>query len=448
MALFMGSGRVMPIAMTNIVSNQTKSNITPSTVSQIIRPDEGYTGLGQVTVNAIPDTYYLPSGTYTVTNFGTYDIKSKASVSTPAMANPTWTTATLNSSAAKVVYSITLSSGFKSASQTFSSSYTLPTAAGTTIVPSDTSQIAVESYKWTTGSIIVDAIPEIYTFYKKLFLHSVNTVDVNNFLSTQTTISSYFFMGQSQSSFNGTVIGSLVTNIEPYAFCGCRSITGISFPILSILTSSAFMSCGSLETINLPNVVSLSGEVFMYCYNLTNLNLPNLEQISGNYTFYYCSKYLSTISFPKLKTISGAYAFGCCSSIQTVNLPLLEAIYGYNCFYTITNSFFTSLNLPICSFISASAFVSCYYLSTISLPKIVNISGSDNFRNCYRLTSLYLMNSIVATLSNSNAFSNTPIGGYSTSAGTFGSIYVPSSLLTQYQTATNWSYFSSRFVGI
>jgi hypothetical protein len=46
---------------------------------------------------------------------------------------------------------------------------------------------------------------------------------------------------------------------------------------------------------------------------------------------------------------------------------------------------------------------------------------------------------------NSNAFSSTPIGGYGLGAG---SIYVPTSLLTSYQTATNWTYFSSRFVGI
>lgn len=49
---------------------------------------------------------------------------------------------------------------------------------------------------------------------------------------------------------------------------------------------------------------------------------------------------------------------------------------------------------------------------------------------------------------NSNAFSSTPIGGYRTYAGQYGSIYVPTSMLTTYKTASNWSYFSSRFVGI
>ena len=64
----------------------------------------------------------------------------------------------------------------------------------------------------------------------------------------------------------------------------------------------------------------------------------------------------------------------------------------------------------------------------------------------YNFKYLYLTGSSLCKLSNSNAFSSTPIGGYSASAGTYGSIYVPASLLTSYQTATNWAYFSSRFV--
>ena len=58
------------------------------------------------------------------------------------------------------------------------------------------------------------------------------------------------------------------------------------------------------------------------------------------------------------------------------------------------------------------------------------------------------MNSAVATLGYSNAFNSTPISGYSDIAETFGSIYVPVSLLTSYKAVTNWIYFSSRFVSI
>ena len=41
---------------------------------------EPYTGLSSVTVEAIPDTYTIPSGTLTITSSGTYDVSGYASV--------------------------------------------------------------------------------------------------------------------------------------------------------------------------------------------------------------------------------------------------------------------------------------------------------------------------------------------------------------------------------
>ena len=89
----------------------------------------------------------------------------------------------------------------------------------------------------------------------------------------------------------------------------------------------------------------------------------------------------------------------------------------------------------------------CSALAAASFPRGRFIE-SNAFQSCIRLTSLYLTGSSVVTLRNSNAFSSTPIGGYSATAGQFGSIYVPASLLSSYQSSTNWVYFSSRFVGL
>jgi hypothetical protein len=86
-------------------------------------------------------------------------------------------------------------------------------------------------------------------------------------------------------------------------------------------------------------------------------------------------------------------------------------------------------------------------LTTISFPACTTI-GTWAFRGCRMLVELHLMGSSVAELLTSEAFNSTPIGGYSASAGQYGTIYVPASLLTSYQTATNWTYFSSRFVGV
>ena len=128
----------------------------------------------------------------------------------------------------------------------------------------------------------------------------------------------------------------------------------------------------------------------------------------------------------------------------------------------------TSVNFPSCTEIKEHAFNRCVNLTTANLQSVKTIGNgafyncniitasfpaatfidTQAFYRCYNLKSLYLMGSSICKLSKSYAFLSTPIGGYSASAGTYGSIYVPASLLTSYKAATNWTYFSSRFVGI
>ena len=60
---------------------QAKTGITPSTSSQTIEPDEGYTGLSSVTVSAIPSQYIVPTGTKSITANGTgIDVTAYAAV--------------------------------------------------------------------------------------------------------------------------------------------------------------------------------------------------------------------------------------------------------------------------------------------------------------------------------------------------------------------------------
>ena len=162
----------------------------------------------------------------------------------------------------------------------------------------------------------------------------------------------------------------------------------------------------------------------------------------GSEVFYGCTS-LTTASFPTCKTIGG-FAFQGCTSLTTASFSKCTTI-GSAAFSTCTK--LTTISFPVCTTIFWNAFRGCTSLTTASFPKCKTIS-SYVFPNCTRLTSLYLTNSSVATLGNSTAFSSTPIGGYSATAGKFGSIYVPSSLLASYKVATNWTYFSSRFVGI
>jgi len=56
-------------------------NATPTTSSQLIEPDEGYTGLSSVRVSPIPSEYIIPTGSYNITSNGSgIDIAQYATV--------------------------------------------------------------------------------------------------------------------------------------------------------------------------------------------------------------------------------------------------------------------------------------------------------------------------------------------------------------------------------
>lgn len=172
---------------------------------------------------------------------------------------------------------------------------------------------------------------------------------------------------------------------------------------------------------------------------ISNYTNDRILYVGAN-AFNSCSS-LTTVSFPACTRI-GMYAFNNCSSLTSVSFPACTGIY-YGAFQYCSS--LTTVNFPACTTIHSSAFYGCSSITSANFPACTFIDVNA-FRYCYNLKSLYLTGSSLCTLLNSYAFTSTPIGGYSASAGTYGSIYVPASLLTSYQTATNWTYFSSRFV--
>ena len=220
-------------------------------------------------------------------------------------------------------------------------------------------------------------------------------------------------------TFSGLYENSRVTKVGTYAFAYCFSLTTVSFPAATSIEASAFYNCANLETVLFPAVISIGSSAFYSCSRLTAASFPAATSI-GNLAFYSCSR-LTDVSFPAAVTIWSS-AFNGCSSLTTVLFPAAK-------------------------YISNWAFYNCSWLATVSLPAAISIRSSA-FARCFHLVSLYLMGSTVCSLTASNAFTSTPIIGYSASAGQVGSIYVPASLLATYQSRSIWSYFSSRFVGV
>ena len=407
---------------------------------------------------------------------GYYASDATKSVATATQATPSISV----DSAGKITASATQTAGYVSAG-TKSSTHQLAFQSAKTITPSSASQIAVSSGYYTGGDVTVAGDSNLVAENIK---SGVNIFGVNG---------NYVGSGGGDTNMENSIIARTIssytndeiTTIGNYAFCSCTRLTTVSFPNATSIGNYAFGYCTSLTTVSFPNATSINIGAFSNCYSLTTASFPAATTI-GNHAFYSCSS-LTTVSFPKVTTI-GNNVFAYCRNLTTVSFPVVTSI-GSNAFYSCSN--LTTVSFPVATFIGSSAFGYCYKLITANFPKVTTISSSafyscnslttasfpvattigsnafgycyklttasfpkvttissSAFRYCYNLKSLYLTGSSLCQLSNSNVFTATPIGGYSASAGTYGSIYVPASLLTSYKAATNWTYFSSRFVGI
>ena len=152
----------------------------------------------------------------------------------------------------------------------------------------------------------------------------------------------------------------------------------------------------------------------------------------GGYAFYSCFS-LTSVNFSKATSI-GNYAFYSCFNLTSVNFPAATSISFY-AFYNCAN--LTSVNFPAATYIGSSAFYKCSSLTSVNFPAATYI-GNHAFYYCSNLTNLFLTGSSVCTLYSTTALKSTPIA-----SGT-GYIYVPSSLVTTYQAATNWTYYSAQ----
>lgn len=206
---------------------------------------------------------------------------------------------------------------------------------------------------------------------------------------------------------------SKALKIAPYFFEGTK-ITEASFPYASIIGRYAFYGCLSLTYAYLPSCVTVGSGAFYGCSSISSVTIPNCSYI-GSDAFKDCNK-LKEISLNSCIEIGNA-AFSYCYSLSSVFAP-------------------------VCEYIGSYAFGECSSLTTVSFPMCKSIKTAA-FWYCSRLSRLYLKGPNLVVLESSHALAGTIIN-----SSTSGKIYVPSSLYYSYKSATNWVYFSSRFVSV
>lgn len=169
-----------------------------------------------------------------------------------------------------------------------------------------------------------------------------------------------------------------------------NTLTTYTNNTVTSIPSHAFANVTSLQNIELGAVSQIKTNAFQYCTNLISAKFVSATELS-NLCFDGCSK-LPLIVLPNFNHSNTATLRGC-SLLKTVDLGNSNSS-------------------------SSGAYI-----------------GQQVFQNDTVLDTIVLRFPFTITLQNVNSFNNTPFA----SGGTGGTIYVPSSLISSYQSANNWS---------
>ena len=182
------------------------------------------------------------------------------------------------------------------------------------------------------------------------------------------------------------------TTVNGAKSCGLEHIT---LPIGVTEIGSSFFSYSPFKTISLPSSMqSLSNYAFSYTYALKRVIIPNgITEIKES--LFRNSTMLQKAVIPQSVTKISQQAFFNAESISTITIP----------------SGVTTINAYAFGFSA--------------------ISGNDTMM----LKIITILATTPPTLANTNAFPSTVT-----------TIYIPNGTLSAYQTATNWSSFSEKFV--
>lgn len=264
----------------------------------------------------------------------------------------------------------------------------------------------------------------------------------------------------------GIIDGSLteleddgVTAIGARKFNGRTALTRVSFSNFSgSIGSYAFNECTNLTSVDALGATSLGDYAFNGCTSLTHLNISNVTSI-GSYALYNCTSLTGPVDFSKVTTL-GNYTFYNCGITQSVlNIPKLQRIRG-NGFRNLKNVEYINTGTATfesngtgmftgCTalkgfaqhrtgyttndYFGGSTFSDCPNLEYVDLG--TQLRGSDIFKNCAKLKIIVCRAADHRALGNMGAVAGTPFA----SDGSGGTLYVRASLISTYQSATNWS---------
>lgn len=183
---------------------------------------------------------------------------------------------------------------------------------------------------------------------------------------------------------------------------------------VTAITNNAFSGCSAMEFCRIPNSVkSIGASAFRGCSAMTECSLPSGIQSIGNDVFRDCMS-LMYINLPDGILTVGQRAFEGCLNFRYINIP--------NSLTEIPNDCFNN----------------CDGLSDIELHGGITSIGDLAFGNCNGLYSMTLYGTTPPSLG-TNALVNTSSNL---------KIYVPSSAVNTYKSASGWSTYANNIYAI
>lgn len=309
-----------------------KKTITPTASAQTIKPDTGYDGLSEVTINK-------------------YVSKSQTKTVTPKINDQT----------------ITPDAGYDGLSSVVVKK--APITSRKTITPKTTSQ-TINPNDGDIGleGVVVNGDSNLVAGNIK---KNVSIFGITG--SLEAGMASFKqYLEKSFVEIKEDDFGS-VTSLQDDLFKDFKNLTTVKIPdTITSIGTSAFKNCTKLSEIVLPNgITAIPFDLFYGCKSIKNIELPDSIETIGEYAFHGCSS-LEQILLPDDVTAIGMLAFYNCTNLKNVNIPsgLTE--------------------------ISMSMFYNCKSLSSIIIPRNITVIDHMAFSGCSGLTSIVIPNSVIS----------------------------------------------------
>lgn len=190
---------------------------------------------------------------------------------------------------------------------------------------------------------------------------------------------------------------------------------------------------GTLKEVYDDETVTLS--TVFYKANVERVTFTKCTEIresSSTGPFQLCPK-LSYVDFPELKIV-GINAFAQTKLLTSVFFPKVTNVRSS----AFTKSNVEMVNLPVCISLRSYCFNACGKLKEIKIP-ICSVIKAGAFSDCSVLEKIFLDGVTAVPTLETNVFAGTP--------ETL-KIIVPDTLVDSFKTATNWSAYADRIIGV